>query len=165
MLRANDRFSPIYIIVFSTFMYEALRGVSFDDPIFKLHHYFSSLYTRQLHNSSAISFRCPTAMFKYFFQYSSNQLQSLPMWNSAMMKALPFIHQSDRAAPLTRKANDVSAFDWRYETHVKTLLYFFRCVTAFLRLESLYDTAVYMINTNICKMSPEMFDPAGAIIA
>ena len=31
--------------------------------------------------------------------------------------------------------------------------------------KSVYDTAVYMIHTNICKMFPEMFDPAGAIIA
>ena len=33
-----------------------------------------------------------------------------------MVKALPFIHQLDRVA---RKACDVSAADWRYQTHVK----------------------------------------------
>ena len=34
-----------------------------------------------------------------------------------MVKALPFIHQSGRMA---RKASDISAADWRYQTHAKT---------------------------------------------
>ena len=33
-----------------------------------------------------------------------------------MMEALPFIHQPDRGA---QKARDVSAADWRYQTHMK----------------------------------------------
>ena len=33
-----------------------------------------------------------------------------------MVKALPFIRQPDRVA---RKASDLSAADWRYQTHVK----------------------------------------------
>ena len=33
-----------------------------------------------------------------------------------MVKASPFIHQPDRMA---RKASDVSAADWRYQTFVK----------------------------------------------
>ena len=32
------------------------------------------------------------------------------------MSALPFIHQSDR---VERRASDVSATDWRYQTHVE----------------------------------------------
>ena len=47
-----------------------------------------------------------------------------------MVKALPFIHQTDRVA---RKACDVSAADWRYQTHVKKYRIFSRVVTAFLR--------------------------------
>ena len=48
-----------------------------------------------------------------------------------MVKALPFIHQPDRVA---RKASDVSAADWRYQTHVKKYRIFFTSVvTAFLR--------------------------------
>ena len=46
-----------------------------------------------------------------------------------MVKALPFIHQPDRVA---RKASDVSAADWRYQTQVKKYRFFFTCVvTAF----------------------------------
>ena len=37
-----------------------------------------------------------------------------------MVKALPFIHQHDRVA---RKTSDVSAADWRRQTHEK-LSYF-----------------------------------------
>ena len=48
-----------------------------------------------------------------------------------MAKASPFVHQPDRVA---RKASDVSAADWRYQTHVKKILYFFTCVViTFLR--------------------------------
>ena len=42
-----------------------------------------------------------------------------------MVKALPLIHQPERVA---RKANDVSAVDWRYQTHVKKISYLFTCV-------------------------------------
>ena len=38
-----------------------------------------------------------------------------------MVKALPFIHQPDRVA---RKACDVSATDWQYQTHVKKYRFF-----------------------------------------
>ena len=52
-----------------------------------------------------------------------------------MVKALPFIHKPDRVA---RKASDVSAADWRNQTHVKNISYFFTCVvTTFLRAEIL----------------------------
>ena len=48
-----------------------------------------------------------------------------------MAKASPFIHQPDRVA---QKASDVSAADWRYQTHVKKYDIFFTCaVTAFVR--------------------------------
>ena len=48
-----------------------------------------------------------------------------------MAKASPFVHQPDRVA---RKASDVSAADWRYQTHVKKISYFFTCVViTFLR--------------------------------
>ena len=48
-----------------------------------------------------------------------------------MVKALPFIHQPDRVA---RKACEVSATDWQYQTHVKKYRFFFMCVvTAFVR--------------------------------
>ena len=39
-----------------------------------------------------------------------------------MVKALPFIYQPDS---VTQKASDVSAADWRYQTHIKKILYFF----------------------------------------
>ena len=126
MLEVNNRFSPINIIVFTTFIYEARRAASLGDPNFKLHHYFSScLYTRQLHNSSAISFCCPMAMFKYFFQHLIGDMKH------------------------TWKHNRTFSGVWRL----------------FSGWKSVYDTAVYMIDTNICKMFPEMFDPADAIIA
>ena len=39
-----------------------------------------------------------------------------------MVKALPFIYQPDW---VTRKASDVSAADWRYQTHIKKIYFFF----------------------------------------
>ena len=49
---------------------------------------------------------------------------------SRIVKVLPFIRQPDRMA---RKASDVSAADWRYQTREK-IRYFLTCVvTAFLR--------------------------------
>ena len=48
-----------------------------------------------------------------------------------MVKALLFIHQPDRVA---RKASDVSAADWQYQTHVKKYDIFSSVLlTAFLR--------------------------------
>ena len=49
-----------------------------------------------------------------------------------MVKALPFIHQSNRVA---RKASDVSAADWRYQT-LEKILYFSRVL---LRLFSILE--------------------------
>ena len=53
-----------------------------------------------------------------------------------MVKASQFIHQPDR---VVRKASDVSAADWRFQTHVKKKkLYLFTFVVkAFLRTEIL----------------------------
>ena len=52
-----------------------------------------------------------------------------------MVKALPFIHQPDR---VERKASDVSAADWRYQTHVKKTRIFSRVLLRlFLGLEIL----------------------------
>ena len=45
-----------------------------------------------------------------------------------MAKALLFIHQPDWVA---RKASDVSAAGWRYQTHVKNIVFFTCVVTAF----------------------------------
>ena len=45
-----------------------------------------------------------------------------------MVKALPFIHQPDR---VERKASDVSAADWRYQTHVKKHVFFHVCCYGF----------------------------------
>ena len=49
-----------------------------------------------------------------------------------MVEALLFFRQPDRVA---RKACNVSAADWRYQTHVKKYrIFFFTCVVkAFLR--------------------------------
>ena len=44
----------------------------------------------------------------------------LVLW---IVKALPFIHQPDRVAP---KGSDMSATDWRYQTHVKKYRIFSR---------------------------------------
>ena len=41
-----------------------------------------------------------------------------------MVKALPFIHQPDRAA---RKASGVLAADWRYQTRGKNTIFFHVC--------------------------------------
>ena len=40
-----------------------------------------------------------------------------------MVKASPFIHQPDRVA---RKASELSAADWLYQTHVKQYRFFSR---------------------------------------
>ena len=63
-----------------------------------------------------------------------------------MVKALPFIHHPDRVA---RKASDVSAADWRYQTRVKNIVCFSRLL---LRLSSglenhcltPYDDVIYV---------------------
>ena len=61
-----------------------------------------------------------------------------------MVKALPFIHQPDRVA---RKACDVSAADWRYQTHVKKCRIFQVCCYNFSQgWKSLYNTVVYTTN-------------------
>ena len=54
-------------------------------------------------------------------------------WIENGEKALPFIHQLDRVA---RKASDVSAADWRYQTQVKKYRFFFSRVL--LRLFKLF---------------------------
>ena len=41
-----------------------------------------------------------------------------------MVKALPFFHQPDRVA---FKTKDVSAADLRYQSHVKNMVFLFRC--------------------------------------
>ena len=57
------------------------------------------------------------------------------------VKALPFIHQPDRVA---RKASDVRAADWRYQTHVKKYRFFFTCFYGFFQgWKSFYNTVVY----------------------
>ena len=60
-----------------------------------------------------------------------------------MVKALLFIHQPDRVA---RKASDVSAADWRYQTHVKkyrnfsrVLSWLFSGLEILVQHRSLYD--------------------------
>ena len=45
-----------------------------------------------------------------------------------MVKALPFVHQPDE---VVRKRNDVSAADWRYQTHVKKIRIFPACCYGF----------------------------------
>ena len=63
-----------------------------------------------------------------------------------MVKALPFIHQPDRMA---RKASDVSAADWRYQTHVENTILFHVCFSGFSQCwKSLINTVVYMISIN-----------------
>ena len=72
-------------------------------------------------------------------KYSTNDL------GLRMVKALPFIHQPNRVA---RKACDVSAADWRYQTHVKKYLIFPVCCYNFSQgWKSLYNTVVCMIKT------------------
>ena len=60
-----------------------------------------------------------------------------------MVKALPFIHQPDR---VERKASDVSAADWRYQTRVKKHAFFHVCYYGFSQgWKSLNNTVGYMI--------------------
>ena len=67
-----------------------------------------------------------------------------------MVKASPFIHQPDRVA---RKASDVSAADWRYQTHVKNTILFHVCRYGFSQgWKSLCNTVVYMIKINITRI-------------
>ena len=50
---------------------------------------------------------------------------------------------------MARKASDVSAADWRYQTHVKKWVFFNVCCYGFSQgWKSLYNTVVYMININ-----------------
>ena len=78
---------------------------------------------------------------EFLFEFLTRQLTSEKVPTNCLvlriMKVLPFIHQPDRVAP---KASDVSAADWRYQTHLKTC--------GFSQgWKSLYNTVVYMINT------------------
>ena len=60
-----------------------------------------------------------------------------------MVKALPFIRQPDR---LARKGSDVSAADWRYETHVKKYRIFYAYYHGFSQgWKSLYNNVVYLM--------------------
>ena len=61
-----------------------------------------------------------------------------------MVKALPFIYQPDR---VTRKASDVSAADWRYQTHIKKYFFFYTSCYGFSQgWKSLNSTIVNVIN-------------------
>ena len=78
---------------------------------------------------------------EFLFEFLIRQLTTEKVPTNCLvlriMKVLPFIHQPDRVAP---KASDVSAADWRYQTHLKTC--------GFSQgWKSLYNTVVYMINT------------------
>ena len=67
-----------------------------------------------------------------------------------MVKASPFIRQPDRVA---RKVSDVSAADWRYQTHVKNTILFHVCRYGFSQgWKSLCNTVVYMIKINITRI-------------
>ena len=50
-----------------------------------------------------------------------NRKNSTKVLGLGMVKALPFVHQPDE---VVRKRNDVSAADWRYQTHVKKIRFF-----------------------------------------
>ena len=81
-----------------------------------------------------------------YFQCFGNHYPKKILTNDLVyriVKALPFIYQPDR---VVRKANYVSAADWRYQTREK-IRYFFTCVvTAFRRARNpFYNTVVYMI--------------------
>ena len=58
-----------------------------------------------------------------------------------MVKALPFIRQPDR---LARKGSDVSAADWRYQTHVEKDHFFTCVVAAFLRAGNPFITPYFI---------------------
>ena len=63
-----------------------------------------------------------------------------------VVKALSLTHQPDRVA---RKGSDVSAADWRYQTHLKKYRIFHVCCYGFSQgWKSLYNTVVYMIKKN-----------------
>ena len=72
-----------------------------------------------------------------------------------MVKALPFIHQPDRVA---RKACEVSATDWQYQTHVKKYRFFFHvCCYGFSQgWKSWYNTVVCMIKYFPIFVSPKL---------
>ena len=61
-----------------------------------------------------------------------------------MVKVLPFLHQHDEVA---RKAINVSAVDWRYQTHKKRIVFFHVCCYGFSKCwKSLIDD---MINNSV----------------
>ena len=61
-----------------------------------------------------------------------------------MVKNLLYINQPNK---VVRKASDVSAADWRYQTREKISYSFHVCYNGFFQgLKSLYNTAGYMIN-------------------
>ena len=60
-----------------------------------------------------------------------------------IVKALPFIHQPDRVAPI---ASNVSAADWLYQyTWINTIFFHVCCYGFSQGRKSLYNTAVYVI--------------------
>ena len=72
-----------------------------------------------------------------------------------IVKALPFIHQPDRVAP---KASDVSAADWLYQHTWKNTIFFHVCCYGFSQgRKSLYNTAVYAINSIVMPMYYSLF--------
>ena len=58
-----------------------------------------------------------------------------------MVKALSFIHRPNRVA---RKASDVAAADWRYQTHIKNIASFHVCFRLFQGLKILYFINKYL---------------------
>ena len=70
-----------------------------------------------------------------FFQFFSslNPKDSEKKSGLGMVKTLPFIHQPDR---VVRKASDVSAADWLYQTHVKIYRIFSRVLFRLFRLRA-----------------------------
>ena len=63
-----------------------------------------------------------------------------------MVKVLPFLHQHDEVA---RKAINVSAVDWRYQTH-KIVSYFSRVLLRIFKVLEISD----MINNFVLLPSP-----------
>ena len=70
-----------------------------------------------------------------FFSFLAALIRKIPKNNRGlgMVKALPFIHQPDR---VVRKASDVSAADWLYQTHVKIYRIFSRVLFRLFRLRA-----------------------------
>ena len=68
-----------------------------------------------------------------------------------MVKALPFIRQPDRVA---RKVSDVSAADWRYQTHVEKDHFFYVCCCSLSQgWKSLYNHILYDKIRVLCVLS------------